>query len=437
MYSLRFWHVCLYKVGAEKKIMDKIIKKKRFNTKRITLIVMSVFILSLIIFSLVNTAGGSKLNVQKERLTIAEVKEGVFREYIPVNGVVLPISSIYLDALEGGRVEEIMVEDGAVLKKGEPILRLSNTDLQLSLVNQETQVYNLITQMQIAKNAAQQNTIVNLNQMTDVENTLKEAERVYLLNQKLYASKAIGRQEYEQSKNNYEYQLAKKKLALQTIEQDSQSATQQLKQAEQSFSGSQHALQVMRKKVNDLIVRAPIDGQLTSLDAEVGQNKTKGELLGQIDVLEGIKIRADIDEHYISRIYVGLRGNANISGKTYDLEIKKVYTQVTGGRFQVDLEFLGEKPTGVRRGQTVQIRLALSDETNGILIPRGGFYNQTGGSWIFKLSEDESRAFKVDIQLGRQNPDFYEVIQGLKPGEKVIINSYDNYEKIDELNIKP
>lgn len=416
--------------------MDKVLPKKKWNSKRITTIAFITAVLLLISASFYFTRGGSKLNVESERLSIAEVKEGVFKEFIPVNGVILPMTSIYLDALEGGIVEEIFVEDGAVMKKGQPILRLANTDLQLSLVNQETQVYNLITQMQIAKNAAQQNTITNLNQMTDVENQLKEAERVYLLNKKLYESKAIGRQEYEQSKNNYDYQVAKRNLALQTIEQDKESASQQLQQAQQSYKGSQYALQVMRKKVNDLIVRAPIDGQLTSLDAEVGQNKGKGERLGQLDVLEGYKVRVDVDEHYISRIYTGLRGTALIAGKTYSLEIKKVFTQVTSGRFQVDMEFIDQKPDGIRRGQTIQIRLALSDETNGLLIPRGGFYHQTGGSWIFKVSEDGSQAYKVDIQLGRQNPEFYEVISGLRAGDKVITNSYDSYGNVDELNIK-
>ncbi len=416
--------------------MDKVIPKKKWNSKRIATLAGIAGILILIGSSYYFTRGGSKLNVAHERLTIAEVKNGVFREFIPVNGIVLPITSIYLDALEGGRVEEKYVEDGAIMKKGQPILRLSNTDLQLSLVNQETQVYNLITQMQIAKNAAQQNTITNLNQMTDVENQLKEAERIYLLNKKLYESKAIGRQEFEQSQNNYNYQLAKKNLAIQTIEQDKQTSEQNLKQAELSYNGSQYALEVMRKKVNDLVVRAPIDGQLTSLDAEVGQNKSKGERLGQLDVLDGYKVRVDIDEHYISRIYTGLQGTVTLSGKTYTLEIKKVYTQVTSGRFQVDMEFIENVPDGIRRGQTLQIRLALSDETNALLIPRGGFYQQTGGSWVFKLSDDGTRAFKVDIQLGRQNPEFYEVIYGLQPGDKVITNSYESYGNVEELKIQ-
>jgi HlyD family secretion protein len=391
---------------------------------------------SLAAASYIFTSGKSRLNVDTERITVSEVKSGPFQETIPVNGVVLPITSIYLDAVEGGRVEERYVDDGAMMKKGEPILRLSNTDLELSLVNQETSVYNLLTQMQISQNAARQNTIGKLNQGTDVENLLKEAERVYKLNKQLYEQKVIGLQEFKQSENNYNYQLEKKKLADQVLKQDSFSVRQELNQARQSYERTQNALDVMRKKVGDLIVRAPVDGQLTSLDAEIGQSKNKGERLGQIDVLSGFKVRVDIDEHYISRIYTGLLGGFTFAGKDYKLKIKKVYTQVTNGRFQVDMEFEGEVPKGIRRGQTLQIRLAFSDEVQAVQVAKGGFYQQTGGNWIFKLSDDGKIAYKVDIQLGRQNPDYYEVLDGLKPGDKVVTSSYENYGNMQELVLK-
>ncbi|MBO9632751.1 MAG: efflux RND transporter periplasmic adaptor subunit [Chitinophagaceae bacterium] len=416
--------------------MDRVIAKKKWTTKKLLTIFGVVAILILITASYMLTSGKSRLNVNLERITISEVKKGTFQEFIPVNGVVLPITTIYLDALEGGRVEEKFVEDGTVMKKGQPILRLSNTDLALSLVNQETSVYNLLTQMQIANNAAQQNTVTKLNQLTDVENTLKEAERVYNLNKKLYAEKVIGSQEFKQSENNYNYQVQKKKLTDQIMQQDSVTTRQSVEQARELYQRSKSTLDLTRKKVGDLIVRAPVDGQLTSMEAEIGQNKNKGERLGQIDVLSGFKVRADIDEHYISRIYNGLVGEFTFANKTYKLRIFKVFTQVTNGRFQVDMEFEGEKPQGIRRGQTLQIRLALSDETEALLVPRGGFYQQTGGNSIFILSDDGKTAFKKDIQLGRQNPDYFEVLKGLKPGDKVITSSYENYDKIQELVLK-
>ena len=416
--------------------MDRVIAKKKWSRKRILTIAGIAGLVLLIAGSIYFTSGKSKLNVNADRITISEVTQGVFQENIPVNGIVLPQTTIYLDAQEGGRVEEKYVEDGAMMKKGEPILRLSNTDLQLSLVNQETQVYNLLTQMQIAKNAARQNTITNLNQQTDVDNQLKEAERVYNLNKKLYDQKAIGLQEFKQSENAYLYQVEKKKLSNQTIDQDRTATEQQVAQATQSYQGSQNALNVMRKKVGDLIVRSPVDGQLTSLDAEIGQSKNKGERLGQIDVMSGYKVRVDIDEHYISRVYTGLKATVTLSGKEYKLEIKKVYTQVTGGRFQVDMEFEGEVPPGIRRGQTLQIVLALSDERQALLLPKGGFYQQTGGNWIFKVRENGSGAYRVDIQLGNQNKDYYEVVSGLQPGDKVVTSSYENYGSMQELVLK-
>jgi HlyD family secretion protein len=416
--------------------VDRVIEKKTWSRKRILTLVGIVGILVLIGASYYLTSGKSRLNVEAERITISEVKSGPFKEFIPVNGVVLPITTIYLDALEGGRVEEKYVEDGAVMKKDQPILRLSNTDLQLSLVQQQTSVYNLLTQMQISQNQAQQNTVNRMNQLADANSQLKEAERIYKLNKSLYEQKVIGGQEFKQSENNYYYFLEKKRLAEQIMKQDSTSGSQQLKQAQQSYAGSQEALNVMQKKVGDLIVRAPVDGQLTSLDAEIGQSKNKGERLGQLDILSGFKVRVDIDEHYISRIYNGLIGDFTFAGKQYKLKITKVYTQVTNGRFQVDMEFVGEVPQGIRRGQTLQIGLALSDEITALLLPKGGFYQKTGGNWIFKVDENGKIAYKVDIQLGMQSPDYYQVLQGLKVGDKVVTSSYENYENMEELVIK-
>jgi len=297
----------------------------------------------------------------------------------------------------------------------------------MNMMSQQNTVYNTLTQMQINNNAALQNTVGKQNAMADVESQYKEAERIYNLNKDLYAKKAIGSQEFKKSENDYNYYLQKRKLSEQILQQDSVSRQQQEKQDKQSYKGSQEALAIMQKKVEDLIVRAPVAGQLTSLDAEVGQNKNKGERLGQIDVVGGYKVRVDVDEHYLSRIYTGLRGTFTFADSDYILEIKKVYTQVVNARFQVDMEFVGKVPKGIRRGQTLQILLALSDERTAVLLPKGGFYQQTGGNWIFKVTSDGSRAYRVDIQLGNQNTDYYEVLQGLQPGDKVVTSSYENY----------
>ena len=414
--------------------MDRIIEKKKWNNKRIMLIAGISALVILIVFVVVTGVNSkSKLSVDPERITISQVTKGPFQEFIPVNGVVLPITTIYLDAVEGGRVEKLYVEDGTDMKKGDPIMKLSDLDLELSLANQQTAVFNVLTQMQISRDQAQQNTIGKLQNMADADNAYRDAVRVYKLDQKLYAQKAIGLQEYQVAVNTYDYALRKEKLNTQILKQDTASVKQQAQQAQESYANMKSTLELMKQKVGDLVVKAPVDGQLTSMDAEVGQNITKGERLGEIDVLSGYKVRVNIDEHYISRVYNGLSGDFSFADKTYKLKIKKVFSQVTNGQFQVDMEFVGAVPQGIRRGQTLQIRLALSDETQAVLVPKGGFYQQTGGNWIFKVSPDGKTAYKTDIQLNRQNPDYYEVTGGLQPGDKVVTSSYDTYGDMQEL----
>ena len=416
--------------------MDRPIEKKTWTAKRIILLAGGFIAVSLFVFIVFSTFGKSRLNVDSERMTIAEVKQSNFREFIPVTGTIQPISTIYLDLQEGGRVEEIFIEDGAVLAEGQPILRLGNTDMELSIVNQETNVYNMMMQAQLAEINSRQNTVNKQTMMVDMDNQLKEAKRLYDLNEKLFHSKTVAEQDYLEAKNRYEYMLEKRTLALEVMKQDSIATAQQMAIQRESYERSKNALELMRRKFADLTVRAPVEGQLTSLDAEIGESKGKGQRIGQIDVLSGFKVRGDVDEHYISRVYTGLEGQYRQGDTTYTLTIKKVYTQVTAGRFAVDMLFNGKTPETIRRGQTLQIRIALSDETDALIIPRGGFYQQTGGNWIFKVSKDGGKAYRIPIRIGRQNPDFYEVLEGLEPGDRVVVNSYENYGEIQELVIK-
>jgi HlyD family secretion protein len=416
--------------------VDRPIEKKKWTAKRITLVVAIPAITLFVVYNILNASGNSKLNVDAERITISEVKQDNFREYVPINGVVLPLTTIYLDVLEGGRVDEKFVEDGAIMKKGDAILKLSNTDLELSLANEQTAVFNVLTQMQNTKNNAEQNSITRQNNVADIDIALKEAERIYKINKKLYADSVIPRQEFTTSENNYNYQLTRKKLSEEFIKQDASSMKLQVSQMNESYSRMQHTLSLMKQKVGDLIVRAPVDGQLTSLDAEFGQSLNKGQRIGQIDVLSGFKVHAEIDEHYISRVFPELQAEFTLDGKTYLLKIKKVYTQVSNGRFQIDLVFVKDIPAKIRRGQTLQIRLALGDESKALLVNKGGFYQQTGGNWAYKVSADGKKAYKVDMQVGRQNPDYYEILSGLQPGDKIITSSYETFGDMDELVIK-
>lgn len=391
----------------------------------------------LIAGAIYGTSGKSKVDVDVERITISEIKKGPFQDFIPVNGVVMPINTIYLDAADGGRVEEKYVEDGAMLKKGDPIIRLSNPDLQLSLANQETSIYGNQTQMQISHNNALTATVSKLQNLADVESQYKEAERIYLLDKSLYEQKAIGLQEWKTAQNNYAYYSNKLKLERQIMKQDTTLVKQQDQQAKEQIAQMNNLLAMMRQKVDHLILRSPIDGQLTSLDAEIGQTKKSGEKIGEIDAITGFKVRANIDEHYINRVYTGLTATYPADdGKTYKLVVKKVFTAVVASQFQVDMEFVGEVPKGLRKGQTLQIKLIFSDPTPALLLPKGGFFQQTGGNWIFKLSEDGKTAFRVPIQINRQSPDYFELTSGLKEGDKVITSSYDTYGDIQELILK-
>jgi HlyD family secretion protein len=305
------------------------------------------------------------------------------------------------------------------------------------MANTANSVSNTLASIQLARVNADENTVTKLTTTADVELAYREAERVYLLDEKLYAQHVIGSQEYTTAVNNYN--VLKRKLQLQNeiLRQDTISRAQEAKQDQESYVRAQATLKIMQEKVNDLIIRAPIDGQLTALDAEVGQTRAPGYSLAQIDATNGFKVRlSDVDEHYLNRVFTGQTGTFTFNDSTYKLKIIKVFTQVTNGRFQVDMNFVGKVPQGLRKGQTLQVTLALSDERTAILVPKGGFYQQTGGNWIFKVSEDGKTAYKVDIQLGQQNTDYYEVLSGLKPGDKVVTSSYENYGTMQELVLK-
>ena len=418
-------------------MVDRVIPKKKWSTKRLLTIGGIAALVLLIAASFYFTSGKSKLNVDLERITISDIIKAPFQESIPQNGTVMPLTTIYLVTPDGGRVEQKYVEDGAILKAGDPILRLSNPDVEYTLASQVTQVSTMLAQMQLSRVTADQNTVNKLTAVADQRALYIEAKRVYDLDVKLYAQKAIGSQEYQSAVNNYFYLRRKDSLQNQILASDSLSRTQQEKQDQESLTGAKNTLAILKKKVDGLVIRAPRDGQLTSLDAEVGQYRAAGYALGQLDVLDGFKVRLlDVDEHYINRVFTGLTGTFSFNDSTYTLKIVKVFTQIVAGRFQVDMDFVGKVPHGIRKGQTLQITLNLSDQTVAVLVPKGGFYQQTGGNWIFKVSEDGKTAYRVDIQLGRMSTDYYEVLSGLKPGDKVVTSSYENYGNMQELVLK-
>jgi HlyD family secretion protein len=399
-----------------------------------------ILALVLLIFSAFYfTRGGNKLNVDLDRITISEIKKDKFQESIPQNGTVMPLLTEYVNTVDGGRVAEIYVKDGDILKRNQPILKLINTDVEMSMANTATNVSTTLANMQLAEINAQQNTVGKLNALADVEQLYLEAKRLFDVDTTLYVRHVIGLQEYTTAANNY--RLLKQKLELQReiLHEDTLSRNQQAQQDRESYDRAKETLKIMQEKVGMLTVTAPISGQLTSLDAEIGQTKTTGYPLAQIDSLGGFKVRlTDVDEHYVSRVFPGQTGTFTLQSDTttYVLRITQVFSAITNGRFMVDMHFIGKVPQGLRKGQTLQVTLALSDERTAILVPKGGFYQQTGGNWIFKVSDDGKSAYRVDISLGQTNPDYYEVLSGLKPGDKVVTSSYENYTNMQTLVLK-
>lgn len=414
--------------------MDEKIEKKR-PIGRIILITLGVLGLGFLLTSIYRNAGTSKLNVAQERILTDTIHTGVFKEFITIFGTVEPFKTVYIDAIESGRIEEIFVEDGTTVDKTTPILRLSNLDLQLEVLNQEAQIVDQINTIRYQGIVREQQSLNIREQALDVEFQLDLLQKRTSRNRQLIQDSVIALVDYEETQDEYEHLLRRKKLFEATITKDSLAQVAQQNQMETSLDLMRRNLDFAKNSLDNLIIKAPIKGQISSFDAEVGELINQGSRIAQIDVLDNYKIRARIDEFYISRIFPNQAGAFTMDGKTYNLSIKKIYPEVSNGTFDVDLIFIGDRPNNIKRGQTISLKLSLSDETESMLLAKGGFFQSTGGNWVYVLEQD-GIARKKNIQLGRQNPNYYEVQQGLQNGEIVIVSSYENYGDKDELIIK-
>jgi HlyD family secretion protein len=416
--------------------MDRPIKKKKWTIKKIVGLSLIISFIFLIIYTFIFGDRSSKLNVELDRITISTVSKGEFQEFIPIIGNVMPIVTVYLDAIEGGRIEQKFLEAGALVKVGDKILRFGNTDLLLTIMWREADFFEQSNNLRTTRLLMEQNRLNLLRQLNDLDYQIKKQKRLFERQKELVEKNLIARQEYEQVEDEYEYLLQQKELALETFRQDSLFRQIQIQQLESSLDRMQANLEVVKKKLESLTLKAPISGQLTSLNAEIGESKNPGERLGQIDVLDSFKVRAGIDEYYIARVEVGRTGSFDLSGESYNLVVKKIFPEVREGRFEVDLNFIDGIPPGIRRGQTLHIRLNLSDLKEAILLPKGGFYQQSGGQWVYVLDKSGDYAYQRKIKIGQQNTQVYEILEGLEPGEKVITSSYDNFGDKDKLILK-
>jgi HlyD family secretion protein len=413
--------------------MDKKIEKKFWNSKRIIWIIGSTLVVSLLVYQLIFADKRSSLNVDKEKITVSEVTQGIFDEFIVVSGVVQPIKTYRIDAIEGGYVKEKVIEGGTTVKAGDVILKLDNNRLQMEFVQQETEINRLINDLQNTRLKLKTDKFGLQRTMNDVDYQLSQAKDYNDRNEKLFKDKVISEQEYLKTKRDYEKLKNQQGIEVQSQNYQNDNSKLQVVQLESTLQHSQKNLQLMKENLNNLVVKAPVGGLLSSIEAEVGSSIVAGQNIGQIDDLNGFKMRAGVDEHYISRIFVGLKATMEFSNQNYELVISKVYPEVKAGRFEVDMTFAAKTPDGIRRGQSASIRMELGKSAKAILIPVGGFFSETGGNWVYVMDATGKKAVKRNITLGRRNPEFFEVLDGLKPGEKVITSSYENYGKNEVL----
>ncbi len=413
--------------------MDRIIEKKRWTSRKIMLLATSAVILGLLAWMLIFRDKGSRLYVNPDQLSIAVVEKGKFQEFIPVDGVVFPRNTVFIDAVQGGIVEAIYVEDGAILKKGDPILKLSNANMELSYMDQETRMYDAINNLANTRISIEQLKYTRQKEIAQLTYDIDRLKTDFNRKEQFHKEKLISDKEFEDARRDYIYSLRQLEISLNLRKLDSISGVSQSRQIASSMERMYNNLALLKRNMDNMTVKAPVDGKLSSFLVEIGQTKVAGEHLGQIDMNDGIKLRANIDERYISRVFTAQEADCEIGGKTFDLEISKIYTNVSAGTFQVDLLFTGEEPLNVKRGQTLQVKLKFSGSADALIVRRGGFFQETGGNWIYVVDPDEKFAVKRNISLGRQNSLHYEVLSGLEEGEKVIVSSYSSFNSRDKL----
>lgn len=413
--------------------MDRPIQKKKWTIKRLlTIGVVAIFVFFLI-YLLFLRDKQSRLYVNQDQLSIAIVKEDKFQEFIPTDGVVFPRNTVYIDAVTGGIVEAVHVEDGAILKKGDPILKLMNANMELSTMEQETRMLDAINNLQNTKIQLEQSRFVREKEIANLKYSVQQAEIDYNRKKKLIENQVIAQIEWEDAERTYIGLKRQLELTRELQKLDSVFAYSQIAQINQSIKRMGNNLELLRKTIENLNIKAPADGKLSSFSAEIGEIKQVGEHLGQIDMMDGYKLKARIDERYISRVFEGQQAEFDLTRQTYNLYINKIYTDVSNGTFEVDLLFDGPTPESIKRGQTVQLRVIFSSASDAIIVKRGGFFQETGGNWIYVVDPSGDFAEKREISIGRQNTRYYEVKGGLDPGEKVIVSSYKSFGNKDKL----
>lgn len=415
--------------------MDRQIEKKSFLRRYAWYIAAAAALAALLVWIVLGTTANT-MTVDASDITVSDVTRGKFDDYVRLNGQVLPIQVVQISPEEGGIVREKVVEEGTRVRKGDVILRLSNSNLDLQILNAEAELaekQNLLRNTQVAM---QQDRLNNRTEQATLDTDCDRKRRAYEQNARLYKERLISKEVYLQSREDYNLARRKQSLISQRLKQDSLYRHVQMAQMEDNLDNMRKNVLLVRDRKNKLEVRSAIDGELGLLDVELGQNISAGQNIGQINDLSDFKVQAQIDEHYIDRVRPGLSASFSRDGKTYRLRVRKVYPEVRNGTFRTDFVFVGERPAQMRSGQTFYVELALGKSQQATLIPRGTFFQTTGGNWIFVLDKSGRKAYRRNISIARQNPQYYEVTDGLEPGERVITSGYEAFKDNEVLVIK-
>jgi HlyD family secretion protein len=406
--------------------MDRKIDKKFWTLKRILTYGGIALLVFFIVYQFAFTDRRSTLKVEKDKITIAEVKRGEFKEFIPQTGTVEPSRTVYLDAIEGGNIKRVIRESGAMIKKGDPIIEIQNLNREIAVLQQESDLVQSINRSRDTRLGILRNDLEQRQTLAQIDNQLAIFKPQYERQRILLEKRLIAKQDFEKTEADYKYNVDRKKFTYEAYRRDSIGRILNLKDIDLSEDRMKQNLASVRTILDNLIVKAPIDGQLTTAHWEIGQALTQGQRLGQVDILGSYKVRVPIDELYLPRISPGLPAFTSFDGKDYELSITYIYPNITNGRFEVDMNFVNETPQGIRRGQSLRMRIVLGKASEELLLPVGGFYKDTGGNWIFAL-DGENKAVRRDIKLGRKSPEYFEVLEGLKPGDRIITSSYENF----------
>jgi HlyD family secretion protein len=412
--------------------MDRRVEKKTPMGRKLMYGVVALLVLLFAGWLASTLLAGRSLSVNSERIAVSEVSVGTFEDFIPMRGRLVPRSTVYLDAIEGGRVEEVLIEDGAVVEAGDPIVRLSNTNLQLEVLGREAAVTEQLNFMRSLELQLEQNRLAHKRNLVEIDYQITRLTRAIERQQDLAAKELVSQSTLDELQDELAYYRNRRAVTLESQATDARLQEQQLQQLRAASTQLEASIALARKNLDDLNVRAPVAGKLSGFDVEVGESIQRGGRLGQIDDPDGYKLNARIDEFYLGRVDIGQTATATNGGRTLELEVAKIYPQVNEGQFEVDMTF-AEEPAGLRRGQTLQLRLTLGDNSDAILIPNGSFYQETGGNWVFVVTPDGSEAIRRTVRLGRRNTDYIEVLDGLEPGEKVITSPYTSFTGMDRL----